>query len=934
MKAVFRISVIIIISFLKSYAQEVVQPATGSVYGILRDSTQKMPLRSATVSVYKSSDTMLVAYQLSGTLGNFKFSKIPTGTNLQLVVSFIGYRTYKKQFFIPIGSSSYDFKEILMNAEAVELNTVEIKRYRPPVEMRGDTLEFNADAFKTAKNAVVEDLLKKMPGVIIWGDGLITVNGKTVKKVLVEGKPFFGGDTKVAIQNLPKEAVDKVQLYKSSNDWNSKLDSSLNMNIKLKKGWKSGIFGKISQGYGTDKRYNSQISLNTFSPKTQFAAVFTSNNNNVLVNNIGEVIKNSSFKGTGVDLELQPDFFTEGLNRLTSGGVSLSHDFTEGIFEKKANKLESDYFLSNRNTNAIRNTLSTINIKADSNLLQKSDEKRTGSILKHSFNNVYNFENESTKFRIIPEIQISRTKNTSDFNTASLNEGGVMQSSSSKYVDDDLSAEKYSVNIFYRNKRHGFSLTSSSSLDYRKNLRIDRSSFQSFRSTEQPTMIERYYDQNIRHSVNSLSLKIERLDSYLGWDKIARISFENPISFVSDRNNNHVDDVKDNVRSKVSNTYLTNVNIFQTIDNKPTIKIEKVIEKSLLNRFSSQMYMGLDLMGQLYSQSNRSQKDFQRFDDTYLSFLPAATFRYNYYSDLTKYKSSYEINYNSSRTYPTVDQRAPLVDSTNFYFRQVGNNSLVPSYRRDLSLTYILEDYNKKNSTDSYLIRVKLSSVNNAITNSVVYDSLGRGTGKFININGTKYISLYGEFRKAFKLRGNLLQFILKPSIEQSIQPTFINGLFNKTNLLETSNNLTVSYLLNDILQIELSQQYTSNRIKESNSNTAFKSSLIGTRFCASVNFAKSLNLNTNVTYNINSVPYSKSYSFTLWNTNLTYRFLKGNQAEVKIAALDILHQNKGVINYTSVNTLTTGFTNVMQQYFMVSLAYYPRIFGRGKKGG
>ncbi|MGE7285543.1 hypothetical protein [Pedobacter suwonensis] len=931
MKAIFPIFVIVMISFLKSYGQEVAQPSTGIVFGVLKDSTQKMPLRSATVSIYKSLDTMLVAYQLSGNLGNFKFSKIPTGTNLQLIVSFIGYRTYKKQFSIPIGSSSYDFKEILMDAEAVELNTVEIRRYRPPVEMRGDTLEFNADAFKTAKNAVVEDLLKKMPGVIVWGDGLITVNGKTVKKVLVEGKPFFGGDTKVAIQNLPKEAVDKVQLYKSSNDWNAKLDSSLNMNIKLKKGWKSGIFGKISQGYGTDNRYNSQISLNTFSPRTQFAAGFASNNNNVLVNNIGEVIKNSSFKGTGVDLDLQPDFFTEGLNRSTSGGFSLSHDFTEAVFDKRANKLESDYFLSNRTTDAIRNTLSTINIKADSNLYQKSDEKRTGSILKHNFNNVYNFENESTKFRIIPEIQISRSKNTSDFNTASLNDGGVMQSSSSKYVDDDLSAQKYSVNIFYRNKTHGFSLASSSSLDNRSNLRLDRSSFQSFSSIERPTRLERYYDQNIKHSANSLLLKLERLDSYLGLDKIARMSFENSISFGSDKTDNRVDDLKDNIKSKVNNTYLTNVNTFRTIDDKPTIKVEKVIEKSLLNRFSSQLYMGLDLMGQVYSQSSRSQKDYQQFDDTYLSFLPAATLRYNYYSDLTRYKSSYEINYNSSRSYPTIDQIAPLVDSANFYFRQIGNGSLIPSYRKDLSLSYRLEDYNKKNSTDSYQLRIKLSSINNAITNSVVYDSLGRGTGKFININGTKYISLYGEFRKAFKLRGNLLQFILKPSIDQSIQPTFINGLYNRTNLLETSNNLTVSYLLKDILQVELSQQYMSNRIKEANGNIAFKSSLIGTRFCASLNFTKSLNLNTNITYNINSVPYSKSYSFTLWNTNLTYRFLKGNQAELKIAALDILHQNKGVINYTAVNTLTTGFTNVMQQYFMVTLAYYPRIFGKGK---
>ncbi|QEC73518.1 Plug domain-containing protein [Arachidicoccus ginsenosidivorans] len=101
--------------------------------------------------------------------------------------------------------------------------------------MNGDTLEFNADAFHLDPNAVAEDLLRKLPGVVVWGDGTITVHGREVSRVLVNGKPFFGGDTKVATQNLPKKAVEKVQVYQQSKNKDNPLDSITEVNIQLKK---------------------------------------------------------------------------------------------------------------------------------------------------------------------------------------------------------------------------------------------------------------------------------------------------------------------------------------------------------------------------------------------------------------------------------------------------------------------------------------------------------------------------------------------------------------------------------------------------------------------------------------------------------------------------------------------------------------------------
>ncbi len=135
-----------------------------------------------------------------------------------------------------------------------------------PMRMNGDTLEFNADAFRLDSNATTEDLMRRLPGFTVWGDGDITYNGKKISSILVNGKPFLGGDFSVITQNLPKNSVDKVQLYQQKNESNP-LDSTMNANIKLKKEVDVGFFGKLSGGLGTNKRYAADGMLGYFNKK-------------------------------------------------------------------------------------------------------------------------------------------------------------------------------------------------------------------------------------------------------------------------------------------------------------------------------------------------------------------------------------------------------------------------------------------------------------------------------------------------------------------------------------------------------------------------------------------------------------------------------------------------------------------------------------------
>ncbi|RYE46058.1 MAG: TonB-dependent receptor, partial [Sphingobacteriales bacterium] len=154
-------------------AQQTTHP--GSAKGIVRDTAQNYVLKSATVSVYKAADSTLLSYQVTNNYGEFSFKNLPVDLLLKLEISHVGYMTGRKNFTIPSGKNTIDLKTIIVERSDVTLDNVVISV--PPISVNGDTLEFNAAAFKLDTNATVEDMLRVIPNVTLWGDGQITVNG-------------------------------------------------------------------------------------------------------------------------------------------------------------------------------------------------------------------------------------------------------------------------------------------------------------------------------------------------------------------------------------------------------------------------------------------------------------------------------------------------------------------------------------------------------------------------------------------------------------------------------------------------------------------------------------------------------------------------------------------------------------------------------------
>lgn len=268
-----RISLIIIFVFstLFSFSQTV------RIEGVVTDSI-KSPIELANVMAVNVDSQSMESYSITSDKGRYSLNVKANKTYL-LRISFLGYRP--KELTLVVGNENV-VKNIVLDPDSVELEGVEIVN-EMPVSIKGDTIVYNADSFTSGTERKLEDVLKKLPGVQVNADGQIEVEGKTVQKLMVEGKDFFDGDTKLGVKNIPADAIDKVQVLRNYNEVGAlkgleNNEENVAMNIKLKKGKKNFWFGDVTAAGGPDKRYILNPKLFYYSPKYSINVIANTNN--------------------------------------------------------------------------------------------------------------------------------------------------------------------------------------------------------------------------------------------------------------------------------------------------------------------------------------------------------------------------------------------------------------------------------------------------------------------------------------------------------------------------------------------------------------------------------------------------------------------------------------------------------------------------------
>ncbi|MDE5967594.1 MAG: carboxypeptidase-like regulatory domain-containing protein, partial [Muribaculaceae bacterium] len=241
-------------------------------------------LPDATIRLLQAKDSAFVKGTIADIDGNFALTGVKNGKYI-VEASYIGFNTEKIN--TTVKSTDVNLGKITLQEYAHELGEATVTAVKTPVKVMQDTIEYNADSYKTQANAVVEDLLKRLPGVDVDSDGKITANGKEVTKILIDGKEFFSDDPKVASKNLPVNMVDKLQVV----DRKSELarltgvddgEDETVINLTVKRGMQDGWFGTVEAGYGTDSRYKGTFNVNRFWNGNQLTFIGNANNTNEL----------------------------------------------------------------------------------------------------------------------------------------------------------------------------------------------------------------------------------------------------------------------------------------------------------------------------------------------------------------------------------------------------------------------------------------------------------------------------------------------------------------------------------------------------------------------------------------------------------------------------------------------------------------------------
>lgn len=276
-------NIYLILSILLLFHFDVFSQNAVTLKGIVSDSDTGMAIEYATVQLLAMPDSTLVSGVVTKKDGSFSLCLSKPGKYC-VMASYIGYNSFSKQiYYKSLPQRDVVLGNLKLSFDAIMLDEAVVTAEAPPVKVEEDTVAYNASAYKVSEGAVLEELIEKLPGAEVDDDGKVKINGRELKKILVDGKEFFGGDLKTGLQNLPVELIDQLKTYSKESDMERMTgiddgDDEVVLDIKFKKGKNKGWFGNLDAAGGTQERYSSKVMLNRFVEDTQHSVIGSANN--------------------------------------------------------------------------------------------------------------------------------------------------------------------------------------------------------------------------------------------------------------------------------------------------------------------------------------------------------------------------------------------------------------------------------------------------------------------------------------------------------------------------------------------------------------------------------------------------------------------------------------------------------------------------------
>lgn len=880
--------------------------------------SNKAPIEQATIQLLQLPDSTYVQGAATNTQGNWSIAKTKKGHYL-LKVSYIGMQTNKIPLYISGENKNKNIPTIKLSTDAIMLKGAVVTAEASQVEAKEDTLVYNAETFRTQKGAMLEDLVKRIPGAEVDDDGNITVNGEKIKKIMVDGKEYFSNNSSIAMKNLPASAIKNIKTYSKQSDMTklTGIDDGNDekvLDLTIKKGMKKGLFANTDVAAGTENRYLVKGMLNSFKDDKQLSAI-------VNMNNIGD----AGYGGVG----FHRFRMVQGLEDKKSVGLHIAKDWDKVKFggsvdysyNDKDNKSSSTSEMYLQQGSQFGRSLSvgrnkTDNINADFRVEWTIDDKTSLYIIPSASYNKKSGISASKSLVSKKELINPFTKAIDELENDDINDGLVNQQLTNAQSNNKTYNADIDVQLNRRLSNNGRNIN----LRMRYGLNHDSSDGTNL------TQIAYYNGASADESKDIFYDNLNKSYNYR-----LQASYSEPISaglylqgdYRYDFKHSKYDIQRYNNEDSSNRTLIADES--RSFDNDYTSQRVRIGIRKVTK--SLNYTLGVDLLPQTSTTEYESDDISDRITKNIFNWTPYVEIK----KDFSK-THGLRFQYKGRTSMPSMVNLSPIPDKSNPLYIRYGNPSLKPSMTNSLRLHY---HYFNPKTQASIFGGAFGSFTQNGISNKTVYDT---ETG----IRKTTPENINGNWNIRSMIGFNTPIFTKKFTVSNMFSPYYSkakNFIQSEGESVEAEQNNSNTFGISDRLRFGFRKDYWD------------------VAATATLNYKKldnSLNVNNNrETYDYGfggetniTLPYSWSLSTDMsvairrgydeglnreelvWNAQISKSF--GNLTFM-LQGLDLLKKKTNIMSQISDNMRTDTEYNAVNSYFMLHVTYQFNLFG-GKK--
>lgn len=888
-----------------------------TISGKLIDSSEGKSVDHSVIALLNNKDSSLISFTRARKDGSFSLNGPDSAGHYIIMAT----HPYFGDFFDAIDYKNHeniDIGSINMISKIKLLEEVVVKGNRS-MYLKGDTTVFTADSFKVAKDANVEELLKKLPGIQVDRTGKITAMGEQVKKVLVDGEEFFGTDPGIATKNLRADVVDKVEVFDKKSDQSAftGIDDGVKdktINLKLKEDKKKGYFGKTDAGGGYKDRFYGSAMINAFQAKRKIAAFAITSNTGWM--NLDW--QDSDKFGGGNNMEVMEGggiiMWSDAGDYNSSNGIPTNYN--GGIHY--SNKFKGDTISLNSGYKYVR-----IDAPGNTRIFQKNFTTDSSWNMNSVRNYLNRTDKHSANLTVETKIDSANTLKltaTGNLNYSDINatydarnfgdKSGYTINNNSQTNKGKTDNAAYNANLLWMHKFKKPFRT----LSINTSLNHTQSKTNSFLYSKTD-----FYENNIVDSTAIIDQN--NLINNSGNTVNSRLSYTEPLAkdFYMETSYR----ININKRNNTRNIMMKSAS--GAYDNK----IDSLSNDFDYNELSHSPGINFRYNGKKINTAIGSMVEFSNYKQDNLTKNTVRTYSFNNYYPQANF--SYKLkpsvflrfNYNGRTSAPTLDQLQPILDNTNPLNQYIGNPYLRPSFSNNFNIGF---NSFKMLSERSIWTGINYGFTNNAFTR---FTNIKQGvqTTQTVNANGVSYFNFYGNYNKKIKKLNFRIGF--SPNISFNNNVDFIANAAGTAQRNETKNS---SYRLGLSLSRDVEKKYNiyvspnygyniANATINTFANAKYWSA--GADVNAMVYLPKKFELRSSVDaeFRQKDPRFPTNNNFVFWNADLQKKILK-EKLVIKFAVNDILNQRNGYSRNFNSFQFTETYNNVLQRNFLLGVVW------------